>query len=281
LDAAAGVIAAGALHPTQTARGLAAAARTVRSLRADGLRAPHSSLNRQVGARRHLALIRTRLHAVRDAGARTGATVNDVVLTAVAGGLRELFLGRGETLPVDLELKVLVPVSVRTSEESMALGNRVGALITPLPVGIGDVHARLELVAATTKALKGSGEAASAAQLLHFADLLPQSLTTLLQRGIHHQPVVNLVVTNVPGPPFPLYALGARMLEAFPVVPLAGNMPLEVAVLSYDGALNLCVTSDATACPDVAAFVRGVEHTFGLLDATWAPLAQREGLFQE
>jgi hypothetical protein len=80
-----------------------------------------------------------------------------------------------------------------------------------------------------------------------------------------------MVVTNVPGPPFPLYAMGARMLEAFPVVPLGGNMPLEVAVLSYDGALNLCVTSDPATCPDAPVFVHGLEHSFEALGARWAP----------
>lgn len=258
--------------PMRVARGLGQARQTLQTLGGGGLLAPRSSLNCQVGGSRRLSLVRQGLAAVRDAGARADATVNDVVLAAVAGGLRELFLGRGETLPAGLTVKVLVPVSVRSDQEVMALGNRVGALITPLPIGIGDVHERLTAIAAITKALKASDEASSADHLLQFADLLPQSVARLIQRGVHHQPLVNLVVTNIPGPPFPLYAMGARMLEAFPVVPLAGNMPLEVAVLSYDGALNLCVTSDVTGCPDVDAFVRGVEHAFGLLGATWEPV---------
>jgi WS/DGAT/MGAT family acyltransferase len=258
-------------RPADVVRGIADAMSTVGTLRRDGLLAPRCSLNRPIGTTRLLSLVRQRLDAVHDAGAATGATVNDVVLTAVAGGLRELLLGRGEALPAGLRLKVLVPVSVRGNEESMMLGNRVGALLAPLPVGIGDPHARLAATASITKALKHSDEAATADQLLRLADLLPQSVAELVQRGVHHQPFVNMVVTNVPGPPFPLYAMGARMLEAFPVVPLGGNMPLEVAILSYDGALNLCVTSDRTTCPDAPAFVHGLEHSFEVLGARWAP----------
>jgi WS/DGAT/MGAT family acyltransferase len=258
-------------RPVEAVRGISEALSAVTALRQDGLLAPRCSLNRPVGATRRLSLVRQRFDAVHAAGAAAGATVNDVVLTAVAGGLRELLLGRGESLPAGLRLKVLIPVSVRGNDESMTLGNRVGALIAPLPVGIGDPHARLAATASITKALKHSDEAATADQLLHFADLLPQSVAKLVQRGVHHQPLVNMVVTNVPGPPFPLYAMGARMLEAFPVVPLGGNMPLEVAVLSYDGALNLCVTSDRTTCPDAPAFVHGLEHSFEVLGAHWAP----------
>jgi diacylglycerol O-acyltransferase len=80
-----------------------------------------------------------------------------------------------------------------------------------------------------------------------------------------------MVVTNIPGPAFPLYALGGRLLEAFPVVPLGANMTLEVAVLSYDGALNLCVTADHTACPDAGIFAAGVAHGFAALHASWEP----------
>ena len=259
-------------HPLGVARGIADVAGSLASLRHDGVTAPRSSLNQQIGSARHLAVIRQQIEAVRAAGKPTGATINDVVLAAVAGGLRELLLARGEPLSPNQQLKILVPVSVRTSGESMALGNRVGALLTPLPIGIGNPRARLEAIAETTRTLKQSQEAATADLLLQAADLLPPSLARLLQRGVNHQPLVNMVVTNVPGPPFPLYTLGARMLEAFPVVPLGGNMSLEVAVLSYNGALNLGVTSDRDTCPDADVFVHGVEHTFDTLGAHWSPV---------
>ena len=254
-------------HPVEVAHGVAEVAGSLASLRADGLRAPRSSLNQQIGSARRLAVVRQQLEAVRSAGKPFGATVNDVVLAAVAGGVRELLLARGEPLAPDQKLKILVPVSVRTSGEAMGLGNRVGALLTPLPIGIGDPHARLEAIAETTRTLKQGNEAATADGLLQAADLLPPSIVRIVQRGVHHQRLVNMVVTNVPGPPFPLYALGARMLEAFPIVPLGGNMSLEVAILSYDGALNLGVTSDRDTCPDADLFVHGVERAFDILGA--------------
>jgi WS/DGAT/MGAT family acyltransferase len=264
-------VAASMARPVSLVRNMAKTAGALGELRHDGFLAPHTSLNRQIGDRRRLAFIRERLEPVHAVGVAAGAKVNDVVLAAVAGGVRDLFLVRGDSLPADLRLKVLIPVSVRGGEESMALGNRVGGMFAPLPVGIGDPHERLRIIAETTKALKHSEEASTADQLLRFANLLPSSLVRLIQHGVNHQPFVNMVVTNIPGPSFPLYAMGAKMLEAFPVVPLAGNMPLEVAVLSYHGQLNLCVTSDETGCPDADVFVRGVERSFAALGAQWAP----------
>ena len=258
-------------HPGSVVHDLTEAARGLATVRRDGVRAPHCSLNVPIGSKRRLDLVRQRFEPVHAVARSAGATVNDVVLTAVASGLRELFLERGELLPSDREVKVLVPVSVRTAEQSMALGNRVGALLANVPVGIGDPNERLHAIAATTKALKSSAEAATADRLLHAADLVPLPLARLLQHRLANQPLVNLVVTNIPGPPFPLYALGSRMLEAFPVVPLGLNMSLEVAVLSYDGALNLCVTSDRHACPDAGVFAGGMDKGFTELRTRWAP----------
>jgi hypothetical protein len=140
-----------------------------------------------------------------------------------------------------------------------------------LPVGIGDPVARLAQVAATTKALKASEEANTSDAFLQFADVLPPSIARWIGRGVNRQPFVNSVVTNVPGPPFPLYALGARMLEAVPVVPLGGNMDFEIAVLSYDGALTIGVTADRSTCPDIGVFVEGLDRSFGELGAHWVP----------
>ncbi|MGH9085706.1 MAG: wax ester/triacylglycerol synthase family O-acyltransferase [Acidimicrobiales bacterium] len=259
------------LAPDALAHDVRGVAGALSELRHDGVRAPHCSLNRPVGDTRQLLFVREQLEAVRTAGAPHGATVNDVVLAAVTSGLRALFLERGEPIPSDRVVKALVPVSVRTDGESMALGNRVGGLVAPLPVGIGDPHERLRRISATMAALKASGEASTADQMLRAADLLPPSLAHLVARGLNHQPLVNMVVTNVPGPDFPLYAMGSRMLEAFPIVPLGGNMSLEVAVLSYDGALNVSVTADRDACPDAITFARGVEGGFAALHASWTP----------
>ena len=255
-------------HIVTTAHDIAAA---LRAMRNEGIRAPHCSLNGPIGATRDLHLIRERLADVRAAGQPWGATVNDVVLAAVTAGLRDLFLARGEPMRADRTVTALIPVSVRDATESMALGNRVGGLLAALPVGIGDPVARLQTIAATTARLKASGEATAADQVFRAIDLLPPQVARTLAAGLDHQPLVNLVVTNIPGPSFPLYALGGRMLEAFPIVPLGANMTLEVAVLSYDGALNLCVTADHTSCPDAEVFAAGIERGFAKLHASWEP----------
>jgi hypothetical protein len=109
------------------------------------------------------------------------------------------------------------------------------------------------------------------------ADFLPAKLIAPLSGLITHQPLANLVVTNVRGPAVPLYAMGAEMLEAFPVVPLSGNLTLGVAALSYNGALNLGVTADADACPDVDSFVSGIERSFAQLGAIRDASARRVG----
>jgi WS/DGAT/MGAT family acyltransferase len=252
-------------HPGTLGGRVGDLAQAVGSANRHGIIARRSSLNRRVGTERTLSLVRRELAAVKAAGAPAGATANDVVLTAVAGGLRSLLLARGEPLPADLVLTILVPVSLRDAAERGTLGNRVGGLQLPLPVGIGDPDERLRTIATISTAMKARREVTTSELLLSAADLLPAPLVATVSALLVHQPFVNLVVTNVPGPPFPLYAMGAEMLEAFPIVPLAGNLTLGVAVLSYNGALNLEVTADATACPDVDAFVAGVEQSFGQL----------------
>ncbi len=255
------------LRPGDVARHTAGIVSALRTAADGGILAPRTSLNVPIGSRRRLSLLRYRLADVKGVGTSAGATVNDVVLTAVAGGLRALFLARGETLGSTQSVRALVPVSLRDPAEAIALGNRVGALLTPIPVGIGDPVARLSRVSATTKSLKASTEAETTDVLLRASDLLPPCVVAFVQRTVHRQPLVNLVVTNIPGPPSPLYAVGARMLEAYPLAPLGGNMSLEIAILSYDGALTVGITSDRETCPDVDVFVEGMDQCFATLGA--------------
>jgi WS/DGAT/MGAT family acyltransferase len=251
-----------ASHPAEVARALRTMGSGLGALLGDGVVAPHTALNRVPEGGRQLAWVRAPLDDVRATGAANGATVNDVVLNAVAGGLRCLFLERGERVPTDLVLKVLVPVSLRRDDERDALGNRVGAIYAPLPVGLGDPEARLGAIAAAMRRLKARDEGAATGLVLDAANVLPVSVSRLLARAVEHQRVVNLVVTNVPGPPVPLYAAGARMLDAFPVVPLGANLSVGAAVLSYAGTLSITVTADSVACPDVDAFATGIEQSF-------------------
>lgn len=248
-----------AQHPTETVRSVVGLARGFATIAENGLLAPDASLNAVAGPRRQLAWVRSRLDKVKSAGHAAGGTVNDVVLAAVTSGLRDLLVARGEPLPYGLAVKALVPVNQRGVEDIPTLGNRVSGVLAPLPVGIGDPAARLDTIVATMRRLKASGEADAVDAFLHAADLLPPPVAHAMVRGADHQRLINLVVTNVPGPPLPLFLLGAEMLEAFPVVPLAANLAVGVAVLSYNGALNLGLTADADAFADVGTFARGIE----------------------
>jgi WS/DGAT/MGAT family acyltransferase len=264
-------VASNALRPRRLIQQAASTASALATMAGDGLVAPRSLLNVPTGSDRRLAWVSVRLDDVRRTGKDHGATANDVVLGAVAHGLRALLLERREVVDGDAILKVLVPVSVRGDGERGALGNRVGALLLPLPIGLGDPVERLEAIAATTKRLKARREASVVDGLLTAAGFLPPALDGPIARLTGRQPFVNVVVTNVPGPPVPLYCRGARMLEAFPVVPLGGNLPLGVAILSYDGALNVSVTADGDVFPDLDVVRSGIEDGFVAVGAAWRP----------
>ncbi|HET6951731.1 MAG TPA: wax ester/triacylglycerol synthase family O-acyltransferase [Acidimicrobiales bacterium] len=253
--------------PIAAARAVGVVASGLGALVADRAMAPPTSLNRPPSGARRIEWLRADVSEVRAAGRSAGASVNDVVLSAVAGGLRSLLLGRGEQVPADAVLKVLVPVSRRPSAHSASLGNRVAAIDAPLPIGIGDPERRLAAVAATMRRLKSRPEAALTGGALDAADLLPAPAGRIIARALERQRLVNLVVTNVPGPPVPLYAAGARMLEAFPVVAIAANLTVGVAVLSYAGALTITLTADTAACPDVGVMAGGIGRSLAALGA--------------
>lgn len=230
----------------------AAVRRTVRRVRdATGdvrVPAPVTSLPHRVGTGRRLAVVRFPLDAVRAAGRASGATVNDVLLAAVASGLRALFLARGERVD-GLTPRVSMPVG--------AHGHQAGMLLLDLPVGEPDPHHRLAAVHATTTRLKdrlrtGGGD------VFDVLDL-PGPLARLAVRwGRRHAARhINLFVTDVPGPPAPLWLAGARLLDAVPVAPLSADVPLGIAALSYAGTLAVAVHADA-AVTDLDVLATGI-----------------------
>jgi diacylglycerol O-acyltransferase len=223
-------------------------------------RAPRTSLNRSVGARRQLAAVRRPLAALKAAGHAEGGTVNDVILAVVAGGLRALLEERGED--PDQTLRALVPVSLRPEEQRGDVGNRTGALFVDLPCAIPTTRERIPWIAARTAAQKASGFAAASEELLTGADLLAPMVDRVASAVVHHQPFVNLVITNVPGPSEPIYVGGALMLDAVPIVPLAGNLTVGIAVLSYAGTVAIGIDADESAVVDLPVFVRGIEDAF-------------------
>ena len=155
----------------------------------------------------------------------------------------------------------------------MKLGNRVSAMFVSVPVGEPDPVTRLRAIQATTADLKERQQAVAAATLLGLTEFAAPTLLGLGARLLHHQPFVNLVCTNVPGPQIPLYCMGARVLEAFPMVPLSRNTNLGVAILSYTGTLHIGLLADRDQWPDLQVLETGVDEAFVEL----AKLAQQEG----
>src|SRR5512132_1460069 len=220
-------------------------------------RAPRTSLNRPIGPDRRLAVVRGRLEVAKQVAHAHHAKVNDVVLAAVTGGLRQLLRHRGEDVE-GLVLRAAVPVSLHHEQPGQASGNKDGAMIVPLPLGEPDPVRRLDLIAAETAERKRHPRPQGASGVMRFA-----VVQRAVFRRLARQRFVNLYVTNVPGPPVPLYLAGARLLELFPVVPIEGNVTLTVGVFSYAGQLNLTAVADRDACPDVEVFAQGLQ---GALD---------------
>jgi WS/DGAT/MGAT family acyltransferase len=227
--------------------------------------APRTSLNDRVGRSRRFELVRVSLDDVKAVRRHLGGTINDVILAGVAGGLARLLESRQELDP-GLTLKVMCPVSVRDESEQMQLGNRVSAMFVPLAVGLPDPLARLEAVRAVTADLKERRQAVGAAFLSDLTQYAAPTLLGLGARLAHRQPFFNLVVTNVPGPQVPLYCMGGRLLEAYPVVPLTRNQSVVVGILSYCGRLHLGLFADRDAFADLGVFAAGIEDAFAELN---------------
>ena len=250
-------------------------ARALRTLVDRSPLAPRTSLNVSVGRRRAFVGVKVGLDGVKDIRRAVGGTVNDVVLAGVAGALRRRFQAREETV-VD-HLRVLCPVSVRDDGEHLQLGNRVSAMFVDLPIGEPDPVARLRAISATTCDLKEREQAVGAAFLLDLTQYAAPAMLGLAARLVQRQPFVNLVVTNVPGPQIPLYCMGARMIEAYPIVPLAQNLSLGIAILSYCGVLHFGLYADGDACPDLALLGEDLRASFRELGQAGATHEMEQG----
>ncbi len=264
-------IALNLLSPYEAARALPAPRRLARQgqdaarglLRMRGVIRPtaSSSLNGSVGPHRRWSCARAKLSDVKTVRATLGGTINDVVLACIAGGFRSLLIARGE--PVDRVVRTLVPVSVRSPAEHGAYNNRVSAIFAELPVAIESPVDRLDAIRAQMADLKESKEAVAGDVLTSLSGFAPPLLLALAERVGTHVPQhnINTVTTNVPGPQYPLYAAGRRMLEAFPYVPLGGHVRVGVAIFSYNGALTFGVTGDYDTAPDLDVLCNGIERS--------------------
>ncbi len=223
--------------------------------------APRTSINVRTGRHRRLAVVRIPLTEVKEIRRGLGGTVNDVVLAGVSGGLRRLFVHRADDTE-DLQLRVLCPVSVRSDDEHGSLGNKVSAMFVNLPVDNRPAVERLQAISAQTADLKERRQAVGAEMLLGMTEYVAPTLMSLAARVVHRQPFFNLIVTNVPGPQQPLYMMGARLLEAFPIVPLTRNLSVVVGILSYDGTLHFGLWGDRDACADIEVLASGIDDAF-------------------
>jgi WS/DGAT/MGAT family acyltransferase len=193
-----------------------------------------------------------------------GGTVNDVVLTIVSGALRNFLQSRGVRTE-GLELRALVPVSIRGEQERNQLGNRIAVMRGPLPVYIEDPLERLGAVRKAMDGLKESKQAVGAEVLAGVQNFAPPTVLAQASRLNFSTRLFNLIVTNVPGPQFPLYLLGREMQEVFPVAFLPKNHALAVAIMSYNGSVNFGLLGDYDAMPDLDAFGEGIQASLAEL----------------
>ena len=262
------VIRSAAMDPSKIPNQLIETVKSLGAFLGGGLDfAPASSLNVRIGPHRRFETVLTELDEFKRIKNEHGATVNDVVLAVVTGGLRKLLKTRGERVD-DLELRAMVPVSVRADTDKGALGNQVASIWAPLPVYESDPVARLKKIHAQMKDLKSSGQAVGAQVLTSIGEWAPPTIVSQAARLVARQRAYNLVVTNVPGPQFPLYSMGREMLEVYPVVPLSDNTAIVVGLFSYNGKICFGLLGDFDTARDLAVFAEGLEKSIVELSAT-------------
>jgi WS/DGAT/MGAT family acyltransferase len=231
-----------------------------------GLASPASRtpLNPELGPHRRFDWLRMDLGAVKEVKNALGGTVNDVALATVSGAVRAFLEGRGVDADA-LDFRALLPVNIRSDAERGRLGNRVANLVARLPVHEADRRGRHERVLETTRRLKASHQVHGGELLERIGDWTAKELVAAMVRLAAERLAFNLVVTNVPGPQFPAYLLGARMLEIYPLVPLFENQGAGIALFSYDGGLFWGFNADWDSMPDLHDLVSIVENEFEAL----------------
>jgi len=215
--------------------------------------APRTSLNVPIGAMRQIATVHVGLEELQKIRAALGGNVNDVVLSAATGALRELLLQRDEDLP-SRGLRAMVPVNIRREGEHGELGNKIASLFVDLPVAESDPLRRYEQVRRASQKGKAGGQALGTGALIGLTELAPPVLHAGLARSLYAKRLFNVTITNVPGPLNRLYAFGAPMVDVVPIVPLAADHALGIAVVSYDGQLTFGLCADRAVVPDLDLF---------------------------
>jgi len=226
--------------------------------------APPTPLNVPIGPHRRFVGVAARLADFKLVKNMLGGTVNDVVLTVVSGALRSFLIDRGVRTE-GVELRALVPVSVRTVGERHEAGNRIAVMRGPLPVYIADPLQRLRFVRHAMDGLKESKQALGAEAIASAQNFAPPTILAQASRINFSTRLFNLIVTNVPGPQFPLYVLGRRMERVFPVAFLPQSHALAVAIMSYDGEMNFGLLGDFDALPDIESIGQSIASELATL----------------
>jgi diacylglycerol O-acyltransferase len=222
--------------------------------------APATPLNVPIGPHRRVGFVRCELDDFKRIKDVFGGTVNDVLLSVVAGALRRLLRARGVRTD-GLELRALVPVSIRTEHDRGQLGNRLVAIRAPLPLYLSDPVARLRLVKQSMDGLKRSKQAIGAEVLAQMEQFAPPTVLAQATRLNFSTRLFNLLVTNVPGPQFPLYLLGRRLEDLFPVAFLPRDHALAIAIMSYDGGVDFGLLGDYDAMADIETLADAIRDS--------------------
>jgi WS/DGAT/MGAT family acyltransferase len=222
--------------------------------------APDTPLNVRIGPHRRIEVVTASLEDFKTIKRELGGTVNDVVLAVVAGAVRSWMHSRGLRTG-DMDMRVCVPVSTRSADERGALGNQLTQIVAPLPVYLGDPLQRLRVVREAMGDVKDSKLAMGAEVIAGMQDFAPPTLLAQASRLNFASRFFNLLVTNIPGPQFPLYLLGRELRAVFPVAFLAGDRALAVAVMSYNGGVNFGLIADLDAMADLDAVADGIRSS--------------------
>jgi WS/DGAT/MGAT family acyltransferase len=230
--------------------------------------APRTPLNVKPGPHRLVAVVETDLADYKKVKASSGgATVNDVVLAAVAGALGRFLAERGMETQ-GLELRACVPVSLRTEAKKGALGNEIAIMNAPLPVGTADARERLARVREGMEHLKSSKQAEGAKVLTSLENALPPAILARASRIGFSSRLYNLLVTNVPGPQVPIYMLGRQLQELVPLAFLAPEHTLAIGIMSYHGHVTYGLVADADNVPDLERLALHLRESLAELVAT-------------
>jgi diacylglycerol O-acyltransferase len=235
-------------------------ASTVPSLAKQATTPTARSLNGPIGPHRRWAWTDGKFEEFKAVRTAFGGTVNDVVLTAISSGFRDLLQSRGELSSEKLVVRSMVPISVRRADQKGKLNNQVSAVFVDLPVGQPDPVARLASIRGQMDEYKKAMQAVDAPSIIAMGDFVAPSLLSLgvraaLQAG---QMWCQAVTTNVPGPRIPLYVLGRRMCTATAYVPIAGGTRCSIGIFSYLSTMTFGINADFDAFPDVDVLSGGI-----------------------